>query len=223
MVVKYIIDTAIARLDREQQSEWTELQLGARDPLDTLSSWTPEHRATVRMALVNYASWQSNAREVMHSITTWSPRLGVALACVVARELLSHVPVGESRPLRAIETAERWTRWQATAKECKTAYLAAFAASKTARVSASVVMRYGRSFDAAAAAAGAAASVADSPSVAVAAGIAAECAYYVAEGASCLGGDESTRKQSRISAELRRLCQVIAESLRTGSVGEWIG
>lgn len=41
-------------------------------------------------------------------------RLVVRAACACARLALVHVPEGEDRPLRAIETAEAWTRREAT-------------------------------------------------------------------------------------------------------------
>jgi hypothetical protein len=36
----HMIERALAALPPEQQSEWAELQLGGRDPLDTLTAWT---------------------------------------------------------------------------------------------------------------------------------------------------------------------------------------
>lgn len=50
-----------------------------------------------------------------------SRRLLVLAACACARHALRHVPAGELRPLRAIETTERWTRGEATIEEVRTA------------------------------------------------------------------------------------------------------
>ena len=49
-----------------------------------------------------------------------------------ARLSLVHVPAGEPRPLRAIETAERWARGKATIEEVRAAYDAASAAARYA-------------------------------------------------------------------------------------------
>ena len=52
----------------------------------------------------------------------------VLAACECARLALKYVPKGEKRPLRAIETTERWAKGQATLKEVKSAAAAAYAA-----------------------------------------------------------------------------------------------
>jgi hypothetical protein len=56
----------------------------------------------------------------------------VLAACACARTALKYVPKGEMRPLRAIETAEAWTRGEATIEEVRTAAYAARAAAVTA-------------------------------------------------------------------------------------------
>ena len=56
----------------------------------------------------------------------------VRAACACARLSLVHVPAGEPRPLRAIETAERWARGKATIEEVRAAYDAASAAARYA-------------------------------------------------------------------------------------------
>ena len=57
-------------------------------------------------------------------------RIGLA-ACEIARTALVHVPQGEVRPLRAIETAERYWRGEATV-EVRAAVAAAEAAAMAA-------------------------------------------------------------------------------------------
>jgi len=52
----------------------------------------------------------------------------VLAACAVAREALQHVPTGEKRPLRAIETAEAWCRGKVTIGAVRQAANAAYAA-----------------------------------------------------------------------------------------------
>ena len=52
----------------------------------------------------------------------------VSIACGCARLALPFVKKGENRPLKAIETAEKWIRGEATEVECRTAADAAYAA-----------------------------------------------------------------------------------------------
>lgn len=115
-----IIDAAIAKLSREQRSEWEEVMLIAKDPMDSRSSWTPEHRLAIRMALADHACSQVDAMVVMSGITQWSRRLGVLLSCVVAREALRFVPDPNASTISAIETAERWVHGKAKTEECAT-------------------------------------------------------------------------------------------------------
>ena len=57
----------------------------------------------------------------------------VSAACGCARLALKHVPEDEERSLKAIETAEAWTRGEATLDEVRAAAWAARAASEAAR------------------------------------------------------------------------------------------
>ena len=52
----------------------------------------------------------------------------VLCACECARLAMVHVPKGEIRPLKAIETAETWARGDATIEEVRVARRAAYAA-----------------------------------------------------------------------------------------------
>ena len=63
------------------------------------------------------------------SRSTASRKRLVLAACECARLALSHVPVGETRPLTAIETAEKWTRGEATLQDVATATDAVYAAA----------------------------------------------------------------------------------------------
>ena len=56
----------------------------------------------------------------------------VVAACLCAREVLHLVPAGEERPLRAIETAEAWSRGDATLDEVRAARSAAYYAADAA-------------------------------------------------------------------------------------------
>lgn len=55
-------------------------------------------------------------------------------ACACARTALKYVPKGEDRPLKAIQTAERWCRGKATEDECRAA--SAYAADAAAAAAA---------------------------------------------------------------------------------------
>jgi hypothetical protein len=63
-------------------------------------------------------------------------KLLVLAACACARTALKHVPKGEERPRLAIETAERWTRGEATIEEVREARRAAAAAAADAATTA---------------------------------------------------------------------------------------
>ncbi len=209
------IDKAIAALSAEQQREWTATHDGhVGDGCALIAQWTPEARRAVEVALHDYALASNDARGVLGEIARWSRRLGVALACVVAREALRYVPEGELRPLRAIETAERWTRGEATVEECRQAASAAssaYAASAAAyAANAANAAAYADADAAAANAAYAASYTADAS---------ADAASAVAENSSAVDGDWTRARD----AELRRLCIVVGESLRTGAVSEWMG
>ena len=52
-------------------------------------------------------------------------KLLVRAACQCARLALLHVPAGETRPLEALETAEAWTRGEATIEDVRAAAEAA--------------------------------------------------------------------------------------------------
>jgi len=58
-----------------------------------------------------------------------SRKLLVLTACECARLSLKYVPKGEGRPLKAIETAEAWTKGKATLEQVRNAAYAAAAAA----------------------------------------------------------------------------------------------
>jgi len=103
----------------------------------------------------------------------------VLASCACARTVLHLVPEGEHRPRIAIETAERWTRGEATLEEVQLA--AANAANAAYAVDAAANAYYAANAAYAAAyAANAAAYVAYVADVADAADTAADAAYYAA-------------------------------------------
>lgn len=68
---------------------------------------------------VGTSSWESHddARDMLEILAYVDRRAAVAGACACARTVLRHVPAGELRPLRAIETAEAWLEGKATSQD----------------------------------------------------------------------------------------------------------
>jgi len=60
----------------------------------------------------------------------------VLAACACARLVLPYVPEGETRPLQAIETAERWANGEALIRDVRKDYAAAYDASADAAAAA---------------------------------------------------------------------------------------
>jgi hypothetical protein len=81
----------------------------------------------------------------------------VMAACECARLSLHHVPAGEDRPRKAIETAEAWCRGEASLEEVRAAADAAYAAAAAAYAAAAAAAADAAAADAAADAADAAA------------------------------------------------------------------
>jgi hypothetical protein len=69
-----------------------------------------------------------DACELLRRLARHDRKEGVRAACLCAREALRYVPAGELRPLRAIETAEAWTRGEATIAQVRAARDEAWAA-----------------------------------------------------------------------------------------------
>jgi hypothetical protein len=99
--------------------------LGACDEWD---KWHAKHaKLTLRQ------TWEANPRADW--LLWYAERIGVdrkllvRAACACARTALKHVPSGELRPLRAIDTAERWCDELATIDEVRDAADAAYAAA----------------------------------------------------------------------------------------------
>ena len=103
-------------------------------------------------------------------------KLVVLASCACARTALRHVPMVESRPLRAIETTERWCRGEATLEDVMLARSAA-AASAYASAYAAYASAYAAAASAYASASAAAASAYASAASAYASAAAAWAAY----------------------------------------------
>jgi hypothetical protein len=214
-----MINNAISELTTEEQNKWYELQRGSTDPLDTLGKWTPAHRHAITCAWNNWTRTQTDAGVVLHFITKWSHKLGVQLACTVAREALRYVPEGEMRPIRAIETAERWVRGQATKQECRHAADDAGQAANTC-----IYTDNNDPFNASYAAAYAAYAAATEETI-FAAYNTEETASYAAAAYvnSIMRADEDSNEwQCAQATELHRLCVVIADDMLKGHAADWM-
>ena len=124
------------------------------------------------------AAWETceDACDMLCLLAYVDRKAAVKAACACARTALQYLPPGEDRPLRAIETAEAWTRGEATEDQCREAASAARAT------------RAARAADAAWAAADAAAYAARA---AYAAANAATAAAYAATAAASSAADRA--------------------------------
>ena len=104
-------------------------------------------------------------------------RIVVAAACACAREALVHVPARELRPLRAIETAEAWTRGEATIEAVRLAAYAAADASDAAASASAYASAYAYASASASAYASASASASAADAAASASASASASAY----------------------------------------------
>jgi len=221
--------TAIGLLPSAQLRSWSEIhnqaQVEARargvssalDPLDTLPQLTPEQRCAARVALAAYAYSGTEVQDVMRDIAGWSPRLGVLLACHLAREVLPYGPKGDIRLRIAIDTAERWARGRASKDECSVAAnLAAYAA------------RDGDQDGDAAAAQAAYAAANAAYAAADAANEVSGTSYAAANAAASAAAVAAYTAISKVTydvtyrAQRARFCRVIGDVLLSSRGAEWI-
>ena len=94
-----------------------------------LNTQTDPHVAWEMCERPDWMIWFARRRRVER-------RMLVRIACDCARTALRFVPEGEDRPRLAIETAERWTRNEATIDEVRAAAAAAAAAAYVANAGA---------------------------------------------------------------------------------------
>ena len=90
-----------------------------------LNTQTDPHVAWEMCERPDWMIWFARRRSVERKVL-------VRIACDCARTALRFVPEGEDRPRLAIETAERWTRNEATIDEVRAAAAAAAAAAYVA-------------------------------------------------------------------------------------------
>jgi hypothetical protein len=111
-------------------------------------------------------------------------KLVVIAACAVARTALKHVKPGETRPQKAIETAEAWCRGEATIEQVRSAANAAYAAYAAAYAADAADAADAAAYAANAAAANAAADAAADAAYAADTANAAAYAAYAADTAN---------------------------------------
>ena len=64
--------------------------------------------------------WEASMEptDMLELVSCVDPRAATRAACACARTVLHHIPPDEERPLKAIETTERWVLGEATEQEC---------------------------------------------------------------------------------------------------------
>lgn len=159
--------------------------------------------------------WWDTSQDAWELLLAAAPRISrqalVRLAAACARTALRYVPKGEERPRIALETAEAWTRGEATLLQVQDAYTASSdaAASATATddaafVAASDAAAYAAASDAAAYAALSVASASD------ATGYAASSAYAAAHAAAYANAPDGTPQWERArQTALRELADLV--------------
>lgn len=117
-------------LPDEERSEWREFhRIGDEDPLlllwETLPMWTPKQRDAIVVALRNWCMRQIAVSNVLSWFTGSSRRVGVRIACAVARTALAHNVFSPDDSMAsqrlAVDTAERWVRGEASVEDCRNA------------------------------------------------------------------------------------------------------
>lgn len=101
--------------------------------------WAKPYSLGEAWTICKRADWMLWLAGKMSDESGWSTRKEVVLAaCACARTSLRFIKKTETRPLVAIETAERWARGEATFEEASSAAAyAAYAASNAAAYAAS--------------------------------------------------------------------------------------
>ncbi len=125
---------AVASLGSEQRSEWDEAHASHDgDWCSLIAQWTPEARRAVEIALHDYALASEDARDLLIEISAWSRRLGVWLACRVARQMYPVILTEQPLVNGAIEASERWVLAESTEVECMAAASGAYSIYVTYR------------------------------------------------------------------------------------------
>ena len=150
------------------------------------------------------SAWKAceDARELLRLLTYVDRKAAVLAACACARTALKYLPPGEDRPFKAIQTAEAWTRGEATEDQCReAAYTADAAAAYTADAAAAYA-----AWAAYAAAAAAAAAAADA------------AAAYAAHAAHAAGNWRQVHNQT-----LRELADVVRSIAQCPTASRIVG
>lgn len=98
----------------------------------TLAQSTLAERSAIALALSDWCQSQDDASYVLLEITSACRRVGVWLACAVARAVLFRVASENDAQRIAVETAESWVRGVASESDCCDAAKAARAANRSA-------------------------------------------------------------------------------------------
>ena len=165
------------------------------------------------------AAWEAceDARELLRLLTYVDHNAAVLAACACARTALKYIPPGEDRPLKAIQTAEAWTRGEATEEQCREAASAARAAAARAADAAWAAAHAASAAASAAAYAAAYAAAAAAAHAAAAAAHAAVAAAHAAADAE-LGSNKWQRVYDQTLRELADVVRSIAQCPTTSQV-----
>ncbi len=119
--IKEAIDQAIEALPACERSEWEEIhQKEVKDPLELLSSWTETHRRAIRTAIATWILDRTDPKDALRQVLGWSPKMGVAMACVIARDALGRSSYGSAvAHLPTVEAAEGWVHGLTSVEFCK--------------------------------------------------------------------------------------------------------
>jgi len=135
----------------------------------------------------------------------------VLAACACARTSLKYVPEGEDRPRIAIETAEAWTRGEATIEQVRAAAHAASAAlaAPAAPAALAAASAAANAASAAASAAAHAASAAPAASAAASAAAHAASAAYAAYDAGVAGAAANAASAAAYDAARKGMADIV--------------
>lgn len=120
-VKKFTVDlrpqivSAIGKMTAEDDREWTEIHTLNNVPPSIvnwrhLHRWTESQRQLVIVELKNWCMSQDDVRIVLASIAHMDVRVGIGVACGIARSVIHLGPPADPGPLSALQLAESWVR-----------------------------------------------------------------------------------------------------------------
>ena len=103
-------------------------QLIEMDACQDAIDWVEDRTVQQAWKDCQRGDWMLWLLEQMEEVEGWADEKEIMLLdCWCARRALKYIPEGETRPLKAIEAKEKWTRGEITREEMDTARSAAWA------------------------------------------------------------------------------------------------